>query len=96
MAKIPKMPAQAVISTFRGKVDFYVHKGVPMARLWPSWKLKKRSPAVQVYIDLFTTAMHAWATLPANIREAYNQQAQESGLMGRDLWVRAFISGIRY
>jgi len=90
------MPNQEVISTFKGKVDFYLHWGRNVARIWPAWKLKKRSPAVQVYIDLFTEAMNLWGELPPVIRDAYNAQAQGSGLMGRDLWVRAYIKGLDY
>jgi len=96
MVILTAMPAQEVISTFRGAVDFYLWNGINCARGWPRWKLKKRTPEVQVYIDLFRVAMNAWGDLPAVIRDAYNQQAQGSGLMGRDLWVRAYIKGLDY
>lgn len=96
MAKLPGMPAQEVISTFKGAVDFYLWNGINCARSWPRWKFLPRTPAVQVYIDLFTEAMTTWANLPAVIRDAYDQQAQGSGLIGRDLWVRAYIKGLAY
>ena len=41
-------------------------------------------------------AMAAWNTASADIKAAYNHQAQGSGLMGRDLWVRGYIKGLDY
>ena len=96
MAIIPGMPAQEVISAFKGAVDFYLWNGIPCARTWPRWKFLPRTPAVQVYIDLLKQAMAIWAVLPANIRDAYTEQARGSGLIGRDLWVRAYIKGLDY
>lgn len=77
-------------------VDFYLWKGIPVARRWPSWKLKGRAPAVQTYINLFKEAMELWPTLPQAVRLAYEDQARGSGLIGRDLWVRAYIKGLDY
>lgn len=96
MAILPGMPAQEVISAFRGTVDFYLWNGIPCARSWPRWKFLPRTPEVQVYINLLKEAMAVWKDLPQDIRDAYNEQARGSGLMGRDLWIRAYIKGLDY
>jgi hypothetical protein len=88
------MPYQAIIDGFKGKIDFYVHDGVPCARKWPRSPGHDRAPAVEAQWPLFTEAVQLWPTLPADIQAAYNKMAEGTGLSGRDLFERAYISGI--
>ncbi len=46
MTKLGALPALQVVAGYRGKIDFYYHKGIPCARRWPRWKLTRRAPAV--------------------------------------------------
>jgi len=35
LAKLAALPNATIIAGFKGKIDFYVHKGIPCARRWP-------------------------------------------------------------
>lgn len=60
MAKLSELPAYHIISGFKGKIDFYVWKGLNIARKWPKKPLLPRAPAV-------AAAGAAWAELTADM-----------------------------
>lgn len=88
------MPAQAIIDGFKGAIDYYVHDGIPCVRKWPRSPGHRRAPAVEAQWPAFTVAAQLWADLPPEIQAAYNSMAQSSGLSGRDLAARAYLSGL--
>jgi hypothetical protein len=94
MVKLPKLPEQAIISGFKGTVDFYVYMGIPVARSWPRVSGKARAPAVAAQWPTFTYAAREWKKLSKTVQDAYMKMAQSSGLDGRDLQVRAYLSGL--
>ena len=104
MAKLEVLPAKDIISGLKGVIDFYVNyqacdrsisgPGIPCARKWPRSPGHKRAPAVEAgWVD-FSYAAKAWLTLSPEIRDAYNTMASNTGLTGRDLFTRSYISGL--
>lgn len=93
MAIIKALPAMHIIDGFKGKLDFYVCRGIPCVRKWPKKITSERSPAVQSSWPLFTEASKLWNTLSDAVRESYNSMASGTGLTGRDMFMRSYLSG---
>jgi len=94
VAKLLALPEQHIVSGFKGVIDFYEYLGIPVARRWPRSPGHKRSPAVQAQWPIFATAARLWSQMSPEVREAYNQQASGTALSGRDLSIKAYISGL--
>ena len=94
MGKLAEMPSQAVISGFKGVVDFYDYCGIPCFRKWPVYTSKKRSPAVEAQYSAFGYSAALWKSLSREIQETYNTMATGTGLTGRDMFTRAYIKGL--
>lgn len=94
MAKVPRLPALAIIDGFKGTLDFYLWKGIICVRSWPRSPGKKRSPLVEAQWPAFTIASRLWNELPLEERDNFNRLASNSGLSGRDLAQRAYLKGI--
>ncbi len=95
MAKIKSMVADAIISGFKGKLDYYVHDGQACVRAWPRSPGKKRSVAVEAQWPLFSVAAPLWNDIPQVVRDAYAQMASDTGLSPRDMFTRSYISGYK-
>lgn len=94
MAKLKKLPGQAVIDGFKGTIDFYVWNGINCARSWPRSPGHDRAPAVEAQWPAFTWAAKNWQSLSEEVRQAYNRLAAGTNLTGRDLFVKGFISSL--
>ncbi|MBA7658129.1 hypothetical protein ES703_66077 [subsurface metagenome] len=94
MAKLKVLPHQAIIDGLKGKVDFYLHDGIPCARSWPKSPGHLRAPAVMAQWQTFTEAAQGWVNLTEEERQAYRQLASGTGLSGRDLFTRSYIKGL--
>ena len=94
MAKLEVLPSMAIIDGFKGVIDFYVHRGIPCARAWPRSPGKKRSLAVEAQWPSFAYASREWTNLSPAVQAAYNELATNSGLSGRDMQVRAYLTGL--
>lgn len=94
MAKLTEMPSQAVISGFKGTVDYYVYMGIPVARAWPRSPGHDRAPSVQAQWPAFSYAAQEWNYLSPAVQAAYNTLALSSGLNGRDLQMRSYLTGL--
>jgi len=104
MAKLANVPALDIISGFKGVIDFYVNyqscnrevagPGIPCARKWPRSPGHKRAPAVEAQWTTFSTAASLWNQLSPEVKATYNTIAQGTGLSGRDMFTRAYITGL--
>ncbi len=102
MAKLKALPSLAVISGFKGVIDFYVNYqtcpaltgevGQPCARKWPVTPLSHRSPGEQASWEAWAWAAANWNSLSQEVKTAYLETAQGSSLTGRDLFTKSFIS----
>ncbi|MBA7680107.1 hypothetical protein ES703_88415 [subsurface metagenome] len=93
MAKLTAMPHQDIVDGLKGKIDFYLWMGIPVARKWPRSPGKRRAPAVEAQWPAFTIASRLWNRLDDEIREAYRETVHGTNLSGRDLAVKAYLSG---
>ncbi|GAH50246.1 unnamed protein product [marine sediment metagenome] len=94
MAKLTVMPHQAIIDGLKGSVDFYVYMGIPVARAWPKSPGSARSPGVIAGWIPFAYASREWKNLSPTVQAAYEKLATNSGLSGRDMQVRAYLTGL--
>ena len=94
MAKLAYLPSIAIIRGMKGTIDYYVWMGIPVARSWPRSTGKHRAPAVEAQWSSFAYATKEWNNLSDAVQTAYRELAQSSGLDGRDLQIRAYISGL--
>lgn len=92
MAVITKMPSKAIISGFKGTLDFYVHMGQACVRSWPRSPGRNRAPAVQARWAAFAWAATNWKNLSLEVQEAYNQMAVSTYMTGKDIFMKTFIT----
>jgi len=88
------MPHEAIIAGFKGTIDFYYWKGIPVARSWPKSPGKLRSQAVMAQWPTFIYAAREWVNLSPAVQAAYKELATNSGLSGRDMQVRSYLQGL--
>lgn len=94
MAKLTAMPHLGIIDGFKGAIDFYYYMGIAVARAWPKSPGRVRSPSVMAQWPSFTYASKEWNNLSDTVRRAYEILATNSGLTGRDMQVRAYLTGL--
>lgn len=68
MAKLDQMPDMKTIVAFRGKVDFYLWKGIPVARAWPRAGNQPNTPAQVENRQRFGAAAKVTGALPDSVR----------------------------
>lgn len=93
MARIKEMLGEKVISGFRGKLDYYYWMGIACVRRWPKSPRLPRSPGVVAAQQPFIQAASLWRTTPQYLQDFYNTMASGTGLSGRDMFMRAYMSG---
>lgn len=93
MAKLTALPSLAIISGLKGKIDFYLWMGIPVARKWPRSPGHRRAPAVEAQWPAFTTATQLWNQISLDIQLAYIETAAGTNLTGRDLAMKAYLVG---
>ncbi len=90
------MPQQEEISAFKGLVDYYEWKGIPCARMWPTWPKRVPYPAEKANQDDFTYAVKQ-ATLASDyIKDRYKALAAGTPWTWRDLFIRGYMKGLPY
>ncbi len=94
MAKIRKMPSQGIIDGFKGTLDFYINMGIPCVRLWPKSPGKLRSTPVMAQWPAWSYAAKEWSNLTPVVQDAYRTLATNSGLSGRDMFTRSYLTGL--
>ena len=94
MAKITVLPGQKIIDGFKGNLDFYIHDGQACVRRWPRSPGHRRAPAVEAQWSTFAYAAAAWNDVSQEIRDAYNAMASGTGLSGRDMFTRSYLTGL--
>ena len=93
MAKLLVMPNQTIVNGMKGKVDFYLWMGIPVARRWPRSPGPRRAPLVEAQWPRWTYATRIWNTLSSVMQDAWRETARNTGLTGRDLQIKAYIEG---
>lgn len=94
MAKLKVLPHQDIIDGFKGKVDFYLWMGIPVARMWPVWRKRAPYPSELANQQDFTRINQAAITMPLEFITAYTELAQGTPFTWKDLMVRSFMRGL--
>ena len=72
MPVLDALPGPEILLALKGKIDYYVFRGIPCARSWPRSPLYPRSPAVQAAGAIFAAfSQAAMATDPAIKEQAH-------------------------
>lgn len=94
MARLIALPGQAIISGLKGKVDFYLWKGIPCARKWPIWPDRKPYPLEKIAQDTFAYSVKSWPAQPEFLRSQFQRMAAGTPFSPRDLFMRSYLSGL--
>ncbi|MBA7633164.1 hypothetical protein ES703_40726 [subsurface metagenome] len=94
MAKLQVLPSQDIIDGFKGNIDFYLWKGIPVCRKWPVWRKRASYPSEKANQDDFTRINQAAISMPVEFIEAYMELAQGTPFTWKDLMVRSFMRGL--
>jgi hypothetical protein len=92
MAKLNALPAQNIISGFKGTLDFYQWLGIKVCRAWPRLQKETRSPAVVAQWRPFAEASTLWNTLSPEVQAAYETMASGSTMTGRDMSIKMYLN----
>lgn len=94
MAVLKVLPSQDIIDGFKGNIDFYLWKGIPVCRKWPVWKTRASTPTEKANQDDFSRINKAAIGMPVEFIEAYKELCQGTPLTWKDLMVRSFMRGL--
>lgn len=93
MTKLDKLPDQEKIDQFKGKIDFYLWKGIPVARRWPKWEPRGSTPAEASNQAAFRYINQIFQSLPPVIKDAYRQMAAQTTRTNKDVAVSLYMMG---
>ncbi|GAH83489.1 unnamed protein product [marine sediment metagenome] len=96
MARLSSMPEEAIISAFKGVVDFYLWKGIPCARMWPHWPARDPHPDEKLNQDAFAYINTHLFSMPEFLLDQYKRMAASTPLTWKDLAVKAYMKGLNY
>jgi len=94
MAKLDKMPQRQIIDGYKGTLDFYYWKGIPVCRKWPIYIKRTPTPIELTYQQAFSYINKLWAQLPLIIQVQLTLFAARSTLTGKDFLVRGYLKGL--
>jgi len=86
----------SIINGFKGTLDFYLHCGIPCVRRWPRSPGHRRTAPVMAQWPAWTVASRLWRKLSPDIQAAWVSTAKGTNLSGRDLQMKAYISGYHH
>jgi len=96
MARLLRLPSQDIIDGYKGTIDYYIHRGIPCARSWPKSPGRIRSAAVMAQWQAWRYGSREWTNLSDTMQTHYRRIATNSGLTGRDMFMRAYLRGLYY
>ena len=96
MVRLSEMPSQATIDGYKGLVDFYLWKGVPCARRWPRYTPRNPTDAERANQERFAYINKLASSVGPEVREYYSRMAAGTSWTWKDLFVRAYMTGIDY
>lgn len=94
MVRLAELPPKAVIDGFKGKIDFYLYKGIPCARKWPVHAPRSRSDAEKATQQAFVITNQTWAQVSPEVKQAYKRMTRGGPWAAKDFFVKGYISGL--
>jgi len=96
MAKVDHISGE-MIDAFRGSVDFYYWKNIPVARSWPGKIQQPFTPGQNFRRQLFKSVSENLHKLEDNVIKSYKLMSQNISYSWRDLYFKIYLSyGYKY
>lgn len=89
MPKLTKLPSLDIIHGFRGILDFYLWKGIPVVRKWPVNPKSHHSEATKAAAATFGAVSHAFSLIGPTPLTAYTDDAADQTRTPRDIYMAA-------
>jgi hypothetical protein len=93
MARLAQPASREVIDTLAGVVDFYLWKGIPVARKWPRYRTTGWNPSELLRAHQFGAASKMGSDIDAEVRAAYDSMSAQTALTWKDWATRLYMSG---
>jgi len=94
MAKLETLPEKYIIDGFKGTIDFYEWKGIPVARKWPTFQPYPFSEAQKDNQAAFAYINKLYSQLSLSVIVAYTLLAARTTQTPKDYIVRAYMKGM--
>jgi len=94
MAVIKEMLGKKQIDGFKGSIDFYYYRGLPVARRWPRNQGKSQTRASVAQQPMFTYVQRLWKETSPFVKEAYATLARDCALHRKDWFMRGYYGKI--
>lgn len=89
MARLDALPSKDIIHGFRGIIDFYLWRGLPVARSWPKMGKPQMTQATIDAGETFGAISSAYADQAGQILEALTEDAGDQNRTARDIYMSA-------
>ena len=93
MARLSALPEEAIISGYKGTIDFYVCRGIPCARAWPRKRTTPFTPQEKEQWPIFSIATRIWPLVDSETRESLEAMATAASLSARDMATKLYLNG---
>lgn len=80
MAKLDRLPDSATIIAARKRVDFYLWKGIPVARAWPRRSSQPRSAGEIASSNAFVASVKLTGAIDPHVQAAFKRQMMGVGV----------------
>jgi len=90
MARLTALPSIEIIRGLKGILDFYLWKGLPCVRAWPTWRPARQSEASKAAALFFGAVVKSYSLLGETALSAYKEDALDQPRTARDI----FITGV--
>ena len=95
MARLDRLPATAVIDGFKGTLDFYAYKGIPVVRRWPRTSTSGSNPASAAIHAPFARAAQLKPLISDPVKVALDRYRMGGRFIWPDVHVAAFFGRLR-
>lgn len=89
MARVEGEFQSDVIRAFKGVLDFYYWRGIPVVRSWPRKPVLPRNPAVQSAGQDWRDNSKALSSLPLSLQTATADEVKDTSYTWKDAWTSA-------
>lgn len=96
MVKLDVLPDENTVRRFKGKTDFYLWKGIPVARAWPNIQRSTVNPEnVNQTLRMAHVASLADSLTP-HLRATYGFLTRDTAWTWRDYFISMYLGGVPY
>lgn len=93
MVRLGALPAREIIDGFKGKVDFYLWKGIPCARSWPRYRPRAPTSEEREAQETFSYATLVANLLPPFVVAQYRKMTAGTPWTWKDLFIKGYLKG---